>query len=94
MVIWFGWFKVRSSVMCLAIPGKLLEIFEENGLRMGRIDYSGTLKEACLEYVPEAGIGQYVIVHAGFAISLLDEEEALNSLDALQELARLQREDH
>jgi len=80
--------------MCLAIPGKLLEIFEENGLRMGRIDYSGTLKEACLEYVPEAGIGQYVIVHAGFAISLLDEEEALNSLDALQELARLQREDH
>jgi hydrogenase expression/formation protein HypC len=74
--------------MCLAVPGKVIEIYEENGLKMGRIDYSGTVNRACLAYVPEAEEGRYVIVHAGFAISLLDEEEALESLDALNELAK------
>lgn len=71
--------------MCLAIPGKVLEIFEENGLRMGLIDYSGTQNRTCLEYVPETGVGQYVIVHAGFAISVLDEEEARMSLEAWEQ---------
>jgi hydrogenase expression/formation protein HypC len=66
--------------MCLAVPGKLTEIKLENGLRMGRVDYSGTVGTACLEYVPEAEVGQYVIVHAGFAITVLDEEEALKTL--------------
>jgi len=74
--------------MCLAVPGKLIETFDEHGLRMGRIDYSGTRKVACLEYVPQAGVGDYVIVHAGFAISVLDEEEARTSLEMLREIAR------
>jgi hydrogenase expression/formation protein HypC len=73
--------------MCLAVPGKLVEIYEENGLRMGRIDYSGTRHAACLEYVPDAVEGAYVLVHAGFALSVLDEEEARKSLDLLQEMA-------
>lgn len=72
--------------MCLAVPGKLIEIFEEASLKMGRVDYGGTVTKACLEYVPEARLGQYALVHAGFAISILDEEEAQKSLAAWQEL--------
>jgi hydrogenase expression/formation protein HypC len=72
--------------MCLAIPGKLLEVFEENGLKMGNIDFAGSVSKACLEYVPEIEIGQYTIVHAGFALSVLNEEEAKNSLDAWDDL--------
>ncbi len=72
--------------MCLAVPGKITEIFEEASLKMGHIDYGGTINKACLEYVPDAQIGQYALVHAGFAISVLDEEEAQKSLAAWQEL--------
>lgn len=79
--------------MCLAVPGKLLEIYDKNGLSMGRIDFSGSVKSACLEFVPEVNIGQYVIVHAGFAINILDEEEASESLKELKELARFQLEE-
>jgi hydrogenase expression/formation protein HypC len=62
--------------MCLAIPGRVIDIFEENGLRIGRMDFAGVLKSACLEYVPEIRIGQYAVVHAGFAIGIIDEKEA------------------
>jgi len=72
--------------MCLAVPGKVLEKFEENGLPMGLIDYSGTRNNACLAYTPEAAVGDYVIVHAGFALQILNEQEAA---DSLAELARL-----
>lgn len=76
--------------MCLAVPGQLLSIFKENGLLMGRVDYSGTVKEACLEYVPEASVGQFIIVHAGFAINVIDETEANETLQILKELAEFQ----
>lgn len=72
--------------MCLAIPGKVIEIFEANGLKMGRIDYGGTVNEACLEYLPEIKVGQYTIVHAGFGISIIDEEEARRTYAAWEEL--------
>ncbi len=72
--------------MCLAIPGKVLETYEENGLLMGKIDYSGSISTACLAYVPEVKTGQYVIVHAGFAINVLDEEEAQQSFEAWDEV--------
>jgi len=72
--------------MCLAIPGKLIEIYEERGLLMGRLDYAGTVNRACLAYVPEAEIGQYVLVHAGFGISVIDEEEARKTLAIWNEL--------
>jgi hydrogenase expression/formation protein HypC len=68
--------------MCLAVPGKVKKIYEESGLKMGEIDYSGTVNSVCLEYVPEVVVGQYVIVHAGFAISILNEEEAQKSFEA------------
>jgi hydrogenase expression/formation protein HypC len=72
--------------MCLAIPGKVLDIYEDNDLLMGRIDYDGTVNTACLAYVPEAKAGDYVIVHAGFAISVIDEEEAAKTLQLWGEL--------
>jgi len=62
--------------MCLAIPGKVVKLFEENGLLMGHVDFSGTINVTCMAYVPEIKIDAYVIVHAGFAISVLDEKEA------------------
>ena len=74
--------------MCLAIPGKIIEIREIDGMKMGKVDYGETTNEVCLEYVPEIKVGQYNIVHAGFAISIIDEEEALKSLEAWQEMAK------
>ncbi len=75
--------------MCLAVPGKIIEIYEAGGLKMGKLDYGGVVREACLAYVPEARVGQYAIVHVGFALSILDEDEALKTLEAFQELERL-----
>ena len=79
--------------MCLAVPGKILNITEDEPMtRMGRVSFGGIIKQVNLAYVPEAGIGDYVIVHVGFAISTLDEQEAdrvfeyLRQMDELQEL--------
>lgn len=79
--------------MCLAIPGKLVEIFDEGGLKMGRLDYDGTVNRVCLEYVPEIELGQYALVHAGFAISVLDEEEAARSLETWREFNQLREKE-
>ncbi len=72
--------------MCLAVPGKIIGIFEEAGLKMGNIDYAGTVNKACLEYIPDVTVGQYTVVHAGFALSIIDEAEALKSYEAWEEL--------
>jgi len=74
--------------MCLAIPGRLIEIFEEHGLKMGRLDYAGTMNKACLEYVPEIKIGEYAVVHAGFAINVIDEDEARKTYEAWDEMLK------
>ncbi len=79
--------------MCLAIPGKVVEIFEENGLKMGKLDYAGTINSACLEYVPDVQVGQYAIVHAGFAISIIDEEEARRTYEVWDELVEAAAEE-
>jgi hydrogenase expression/formation protein HypC len=67
--------------MCLAVPGKILAISQEAGLPMGDVDFSGIRKKVCLVYTPEARIGDYVIVHVGFAISILNEKAAEATLD-------------
>jgi len=72
--------------MCLAVPGKIVEIYEKQELKMAKMDFSGVTREACIEHVPEAKIGDYAIVHVGFAISLLSEEEAQESIDLLREI--------
>jgi hydrogenase expression/formation protein HypC len=79
--------------MCLAVPGKVLEISEENGLIMGLIDYAGTRNKACLTCTPEAAVGDFVIVHAGFALQVLNEEEAAASLRELGRLADIMEKD-
>lgn len=73
--------------MCLGIPGKVVEIYEQDGLKMGKVDFGGgVLREACLAYVPEIALGEYTIIHVGFAISRIDEEEAYKTLKLLAEL--------
>ena len=72
--------------MCLGIPGKVTELYEANGMKMGKVDFGGVVKEACLEYLPEIRIGDYTIIHVGFGISQLDEEEARQTLALLREM--------
>jgi hydrogenase expression/formation protein HypC len=78
--------------MCLAVPAKIVSLNAavDDLFRTGNVDFSGVQKEISLAYVPEAQIGDYVIVHAGFALSVLDENEALASLQAFQDLADFQ----
>ena len=72
--------------MCLGIPGKITEISDEAGLAMGKVDFGGVRKDACLAYLPDIKLGDYVIVHVGFAISRVDEVEALKTLQILEEM--------
>jgi hydrogenase expression/formation protein HypC len=78
--------------MCLAVPGKIVEIYEGNGLLMGKIDFGGVVREACLTYVPEAKVGDYTLIHVGFALNLIDEKEAMETLALLDEISRLDPE--
>ena len=72
--------------MCLAIPGKLLEVYQRDDLPMGKVEFGGIVKETCLVYTPEATVGDYVLVHVGFALSQLDEAEAREIFSYLEEL--------
>ena len=69
--------------MCLGVPGKIVEIYQANGLDMGKIDFGGVVREVCLSYTPEAKIGDYALIHVGFALNLLSEEEAQETLALL-----------
>lgn len=75
--------------MCLAVPGRVIEIEGEGELRVGRVDFSGVKRQASLAYVPEVELGDYVLVHVGFAISRIDEEVAHQTLEALREMGEL-----
>jgi hydrogenase expression/formation protein HypC len=78
--------------MCLGVPGKIVEKYEKGGLQMAKVDFGGVFREACLTYVPEAQIGEYCIIHVGFAISLLSETEAQETLDLLKQIGDLEEE--
>lgn len=78
--------------MCLGVPGRITEIYESGELRMGVVDFGGVSREACLAYVPEAQVGDYVLIHVGFAISLLTAEEAESSLAAIAEIVDIEDE--
>jgi hydrogenase expression/formation protein HypC len=75
--------------MCLGIPGEVVELSTTNGLPMGTVDFGGVRKDVCLAYVPEVTVGDYVIVHVGFAITRVDEVEAHRTLAVLREMADL-----
>ena len=72
--------------MCLGVPGRVIETYQEHGILMGKIDFSGVAKRACLEHVPDVQVGEYVIVHVGFALSRIDETEAQRVLDFLSRI--------
>jgi len=78
--------------MCLAVPGKIVSIFEEDPpeVRRGKVDFAGVQKEVCLAFTPEASVGSYVLVHVGFALSVVDEEEARRIFETLDEMERLE----
>ena len=78
--------------MCLAIPGKVEEIFTEGDLRIGRVNFGGIVKRVCLDYVPEVQVGDYTIVHVGFALSKIDQEEAEKTLAIFREMGMLEEE--
>ena len=78
--------------MCLGVPGKIIEISDDHGMRMGKVDFGGVVREACLEALPDAQIGDYTIVHAGFALNILSEEEAMETLTLLRDIAALDDE--
>jgi hydrogenase expression/formation protein HypC len=78
--------------MCLAIPAKVIELYETNGMKMAKVDFGGALKEACMEYLPDVKIGDYTIVHVGFGLSILDEQEALETMELLRQIDALGEE--
>lgn len=75
--------------MCLAIPGRILETYDRQGIRMAKVQFGGVTRESCIEYVPKAEVGSYVLVHVGFALSVIDEEEARRTYQMLEELGQL-----
>lgn len=78
--------------MCLGVPGKIVEIYERGGLKMAKLDFGGIFREACLDYVPDAKVGEYCIIHVGFAISILSESEAMETLDLLKQISDIEEE--
>lgn len=78
--------------MCLGIPGKVTEIYETHNIRMGKVDFGGVTKDICLAYVPEIEVGDYTLVHVGFAMSKVDEAAAQESLRLFREMGLLEEE--
>jgi len=78
--------------MCLGIPGKIVEIYLKNDLSMAQVDFGGVTREVCLTYVPEANVNDYVLVHVGFALNLISEQEAQETLDILRQIAEIEDE--
>lgn len=78
--------------MCLAIPGKLIEKRDVGGVLTGRVQFGGIVREACLDFLPEAQVGNYVLVHVGFAISQIDEEEAEKTYEYLEKIGAIEDE--
>jgi hydrogenase expression/formation protein HypC len=75
--------------MCLGIPGKIIEIYDSSNLKMGKVDFNGVTREVCLAYVPEAQIGDYTIIHVGFALNIISEEEALETLKMIHDIEEI-----
>jgi hydrogenase expression/formation protein HypC len=83
---------MEDSGMCLGIPGKVVSTYDMSGVLMGKIDFGGLTKEVCLAYIPDIEVGDYAIVHVGFAITKLDEASALETLDLLRQMRTVEEE--
>lgn len=78
--------------MCLGVPGRVEKVWDADGTRMASVDFGGIRKEVCLAYVPEVEVGDYTVVHVGFAITRLDEESARKTLQLFAEIGALEQE--
>ena len=78
--------------MCLAIPGRIVEIYAEQGLWMGKLDFGGTIRKCCLQYIPNAMVGDYALVHVGFALSIIDAAEAARTYKLLEDMGAVMAE--
>ena len=78
--------------MCLGVPGEIVDLREEHGLRFGRVRFGGIVRDVCMEYQPEATLGDFVVVHVGFAISRIDREEAARAWEVLTAIGEDERE--
>jgi hydrogenase expression/formation protein HypC len=78
--------------MCLAIPGEVIDVFDEQGMRFGRVRFGGVEREVCLQYVPTVEPGEFVLVHVGFAIGAIDREAAARAWAVLEELGEVEGE--
>lgn len=78
--------------MCLAVPGRVISLEDREGTRMAEVDFGGARKDVCLEYLPDVTVGEYVVVHVGFAIQRLDEESAIATLESFEKLGILEEE--
>jgi hydrogenase expression/formation protein HypC len=78
--------------MCLAVPGKVIEIWEKDDTQMAKVDFGGIVKEVCLEFVPDVEVGDYTIVHVGFALQRMDEQSAMETLALFEQLGELDME--
>jgi hydrogenase expression/formation protein HypC len=79
--------------MCLAVPGKILSMDDSGALKMAKVDFGGVVRDICVEWLPEARIGDYILAHVGTALSLIDEESAKASLDAFDEIEKLMEQE-
>ena len=79
--------------MCLGIPGKVTELYELNGMNMAKVDFGGVIKEACMAYLPDIKVGDYTLIHVGFGLSIIDEKEAKETMDLLNQIASFQEEE-
>jgi hydrogenase expression/formation protein HypC len=75
--------------MCLGIPAKVIELYESKGIKMAKVDFGGVFKEACMEYLPEVKLGDYTLIHVGFGLSIIDEQEANETMDLLKQIEAL-----
>lgn len=80
--------------MCLAVPGRVIEIDNKDMLKMAKVDFAGVVKEVCLDWVPETKINDFVVVHAGFALNIVDENEAKETLRLFHEMGALTDEEY
>jgi hydrogenase expression/formation protein HypC len=73
--------------MCLGIPARVIELYKENEMKMAKVDFGGIIKEACMEYLPDIKVGDYAIIHVGFGLTILDEKEALETIDLINQIS-------
>jgi hydrogenase expression/formation protein HypC len=80
--------------VCLGIPAKVIELYDKNGMKMAKVDFGGAIKEVCMEYLPEARLGDYTIIHVGFGLSILDEKEALETMELLKQIGAFDEQEN